>query len=282
MEAQFETPTSAADLARDGRRLMLLEGKTAVLYGAAGAIGSHVARAFAKSGAHVVLTGRHEDSLQSLAAEIKDAGGAAEVAVVDALDSEAVERHAADIVERHGAIDISLNVVLIPHDHGTALVDMEVKSFADPIRDFATTHFLTATAAARRMVKQGSGVILTVVAPPGRTAATFSGPFGTVCAAIEGFTRNLAAEVGPHNVRAVCLMSSGSPEAPAVHRSIEQHAEANHESFDDFRKQIEAGAALHRTTTLEELANVATLVASDFASAMTATTANVSCGAAPG
>ena len=113
MDAHFETPTSAADLARDGRRLMLLEGKTAVLYGAAGAIGSHVARAFAKSGAHVVLTGRHEDSLQSLAAEIKDAGGAAEVAVVDALDSEAVERHAADIVERHGAIDISLNVVLI-------------------------------------------------------------------------------------------------------------------------------------------------------------------------
>jgi enoyl-[acyl-carrier-protein] reductase (NADH) len=100
------------------------------------------------------------------------------------------------------------------------------------------------------------------------------------CAAVEGFTRNLAAEVGPHNVRAVCLLSSGSPEAPAMRRAIERHAQAHRESFDEFRDQLKASAVLHRTTTLEELAKVATPV-SDFASAMTATTANVSCGGAP-
>jgi NAD(P)-dependent dehydrogenase (short-subunit alcohol dehydrogenase family) len=259
---------------------VLLEGKIAILYGAAGAIGSHVARAFARSGARVMLTARHEEPLQSLAAEINKAGGAAELAVVDALDAEAVETHAGSVANRYGAIDISLNVVAIPHDHGMALIDMAVRNFADPIRDYAATHFITATAAARRMVKQGTGVILTVVAPPGRTVSTLSGPFGTVCAAIEGFTRNLAAEIGPHNVRAVCLLSSGSPEAPAVHRAIEQHAGASNISFDQFRHQLEAAAALHRMTTLDELANIATLVASEFASAMTATTADVSCGGA--
>lgn len=57
---------------------MLLENKNAIIYGAGGAVGSAAARAFAREGAHVFLTGRNPDTLESIAKEITAAGGAAE------------------------------------------------------------------------------------------------------------------------------------------------------------------------------------------------------------
>jgi 3-oxoacyl-[acyl-carrier protein] reductase len=67
---------------------MLLRGKTAVVYGAGGAIGGAVAKAFAREGAKVFLTGRHAKSLQPIAQEISDAGGESEVAQGDAFDAD--------------------------------------------------------------------------------------------------------------------------------------------------------------------------------------------------
>ena len=68
--------------------MLLLEDKNAVVYGAAGAVGSAVARAFAREGAHVFLAGRTAATLEALAAEIRAAGGKADFSVVDALDGE--------------------------------------------------------------------------------------------------------------------------------------------------------------------------------------------------
>ncbi len=73
---------------------MLLENKNAVIYGAAGGIGRGVAKTFAREGARVFLAGRTLEKLEALAAEITAAGGAAEAAVVDALDEDAVNEHA--------------------------------------------------------------------------------------------------------------------------------------------------------------------------------------------
>ena len=133
---------------------MLLDGKIAVIYGAAGGIGSAVARKFAGAGARVVLAGRTMEPLVALAEEIHAAGGKAETAQLDALDSVAVARHVDDVVERLGRIDVSFNLVGIPHRQGRRLDTLTVSDFADPIREYAVTHFLTATAAARHMSEQ--------------------------------------------------------------------------------------------------------------------------------
>ena len=85
---------------------MLLEGKTAVIYAAGGAIGGAVARAFAREGARVFLTGRDVGKLDSL---VKELG--AEAARVDALDEEAVAAHLDAVVERAGGVDVSFNAV---------------------------------------------------------------------------------------------------------------------------------------------------------------------------
>jgi NADP-dependent 3-hydroxy acid dehydrogenase YdfG len=86
---------------------MLLENKTTVIYAAGGAIGGAVARAFAREGAKLFLTGRNVTKVDAVAKEIVAAGGVAETTQLDALDEKAVEDHLNTVVERAGGVDIS-------------------------------------------------------------------------------------------------------------------------------------------------------------------------------
>lgn len=184
---------------------MMLEHKVAVIYGAGGTIGGEVARAFAREGAHGFLAGRTLAKLDAMAKEITEAGGVAEAAQVDALDERSVEEHAGEISRKAGRIDISFNAINLDEVQDRPPIEMSPEDFTRPVTNAARTHFLTATAAPRRMANQGSGVILLLTASSARLAGPMMGGFGVACAAIEGLTRSLAGEVGPHGVRScVC------------------------------------------------------------------------------
>src|SRR5690349_20436106 len=105
---------------------MLLEGKTAVVDGGGGSIGGAVAKAFAAEGARVFLAGRTEETLARTADQIRDAGGRAEIAIVDALDAEAVDTHADAVASEAGGIDISFNAITHGDVQGTPMVEMDV------------------------------------------------------------------------------------------------------------------------------------------------------------
>ena len=257
---------------------MLLEQKTAVIYGAGGAIGGAVARAFAREGASVFLAGRSSSPLEALAHEITQAGGVAQPAPVDAHDTQAVEEHLNAIVAQTGSIDISLNAIASMADQGTPLVGMSVDEFTLGIIDAMRTQFITATAAARHMLKAGSGVILAITATPARMYVPNSGNFGVLGAAIERLCRQLAGELGPQGVRVVCLRSAGSPDAPVVDRVIRHLAQQAGVSRETFEAQLAEKTLLKRMPKLAEVANMAALMASDRASAMTGAIANVTCG----
>lgn len=257
---------------------MLLEGKNAVVYGAAGAVGSAVARAFAREGAHVFLAGRTASTLEALAEEIRAAGGKADFAVVDALDEQAVEGFVSSVAQGAGSIDISFNAIGLEDDQGLPLIDMAQERFALPVNIALTSHFYTANAATRHMVKQRSGVIMAITANAARTAQANMGGFGVACAAIEGFCRQLAAEVGRHGIRVVCLRSSGSPDAPGLSQVLDQHAANAGTSRQEFEARFAASTLLKRLPLLAEVANVAVLMASDLASPITGAVANVTCG----
>ena len=83
---------------------MLLEHKSAVIYGGGGSIGGAVARAFAAEGARVFLAGRTLEPLEAVAEEIRGAGGAVETAQVDALDESAVKGHANAVAAEAGTL----------------------------------------------------------------------------------------------------------------------------------------------------------------------------------
>ena len=93
---------------------MLLQNKIAVIYGAGGAIGGSAARAFAREGAKLFLTGHHRAPVEAVAKEIVSAGGSAEAAEVNALDEKPVDRHLQSVIDKVGRVDISFNAIGIP------------------------------------------------------------------------------------------------------------------------------------------------------------------------
>ena len=257
---------------------MLLENKNAVIYGGGGSVGGAVARAFAREGANVFLAGRTRATLDKVAEEITGAGGVAETAQVNALDEQAVEKHVAAVEEKAGGIDILFNAIGMEDVQGTPLLEMPLEAFAHPVIVATRTQFLTARAVARRMVEKGSGVILTITAGPARKAVPNVGGFVTACAAIEALWRSFAAELGQYGIRLVVVASAGSPDTPDVQEMLKLHAKAAGTSLEEYQADSGSGTLLRRLPTLAEVADVATLMASDRASAMTGVIANVTCG----
>ncbi len=118
---------------------MLLKNRNAIIYGAGGAVGSTIARAYAREGARLVLVGRTLAKVDAVARDIISDGGAAEAAQVDALNEQAIERHATEVVRKAGRLDISFNAVGIPADvvakngmQGVPFTDITLESFAIP------------------------------------------------------------------------------------------------------------------------------------------------------
>jgi NAD(P)-dependent dehydrogenase (short-subunit alcohol dehydrogenase family) len=246
---------------------MLLENKVAVIYGAGGPIGGAVARAFAREGATLFLPGRTQARLDRVAADIRSNGGIAHTAVVDALDEQGVGEYVDAVVERAGHIDISFNLISYG-DVQQPLLEISLDDFLQPIINAMRSHFLTARAAARHMVKRGSGVILAFGGDGPQTLPGLGG-FKVALDAIESLRRQWACELGQHGIRLVTLKTGGIPESIP----------------DDFAEKGEIAAAiqkdtlLNRAATLADVANVAAFVASDQARTLTATFVNISSGA---
>jgi NAD(P)-dependent dehydrogenase (short-subunit alcohol dehydrogenase family) len=259
---------------------MLLEKKNAVIYGAGGSIGAAVAQTFAREGAKVFLAGRTHASLDAVAREIEATGGAVETAVVDVLDEQAVEKHADAVVRSAGGIDISINTIRIVAQGamGSPLIEMSPENFAGPFTAYTMANFLTARAAARRMVERRSGVILMLTASPARNPLPLLGGMAPALAAIEALTRSFAAELGPQGIRVVCLRSEAIPETATMREAYSRRANATGQTREQVQARAESATLLRRLPSLVEVAHVAAFMASDQASAMTATVANLSCG----
>lgn len=256
----------------------MLEGKVAVVYGAGGGVGSNVAKAFAREGAQVFLAGRTETTLRSVAQEILKIGKIAEISKVDALDPSAIEAHLKDIVSQTGKLDISFNLIGTSVAMGSRLVDISAERFRNAAFDRVSSYFITMTAAARVMEKQGNGVILGITAPNARLPRANMGGFSIGGAAIESLCRQLALEAGPKGVRVICLRTGGTPDNPVVHEVLEHLAKQRGISLKEIVDSEAQITALKRAPLLREVANAAVLLASDYASAITATTVNASCG----
>src|SRR5262245_43654918 len=254
---------------------MLLEDKTAVIYAAGGAIGAAVARAFAREGAALYLTGRDLAKVEALAEEV----GAAGAATVDALDERAVNEHLAAVAERAGGIDISFNASGPgPAPERVPLTELATEAFARPVAFYTSSNFITATAAARHMSSRGSGVILMLTAVLSRMPARMIGGAAPAWAAVEAFSRSLALEVGPAGVRVVCLRSHAVPETPLIEANVATAAQAAGVTPAAFQELLVQSTLLKRLPTLAEIADTAAFVASDGAGAMTATVVNLSAG----
>jgi NAD(P)-dependent dehydrogenase (short-subunit alcohol dehydrogenase family) len=258
---------------------MLLKDKVAVIYGAGGATGGAVARAFASEGAKLFLTGRHLAPVEAVAKEVVAAGGSAEAAEVDALDEKAVDKHLQSVTDKAGRVDISFNAIGIPNPRiRVPLVELDVEQFSLPIATYTRSYFLTARLGARRMIANRSGVIMSITSIPSRTGIPLVGGGGPAMAAVEALTRDLSAELASQGIRVVGLRPQGMPETGRIKESFELYAKASGMTWEQFHEASAGRTHTRRLSTLAEMANVAVFMASDQASGMTGTVVNLSMG----
>lgn len=263
----------------------LLEKKNAVIYGGGGAIGGAVARVFAREGARVFIAGRTPAPLDAVARDVAATGAAVETALVDVLDQRAVEEHAGAVAATAGGIDVALNAVSIPHDQGTVLAELSLEEFMRPIDGFLRTLFITSKAVAPHMGRERPGVILNLSEPGAKLAVCGILGHGVSAAGKEAFSRLLAAELAPSNIRVVDIRPHAVIDAPAAGSYtkdlFERSAAAVGQSVQEFLESggMVQGTLLKRLPTLSEIAETAAFLASDRAGAMTGTVVNLSGGA---
>ena len=257
---------------------MLLDDKVAIIYGAGGNIGRQVARCFAREGARLFLAGRTAAGLEEADRLVGDAPRPIQADVLDATDPAAIGEHFSSVVARAGHVDVSFNLIGVQDVQGPQLTAMTLDDFRRPIDLGTRSHFLTATTAARHMVKRRRGVLLALTATPARLALPLVGGFGPYCAAIEAFYRGLATEVGPQGVRTLWLRSAGSPETFGDDVAFDEHDRTAGLNDDEYLEVLRRSTLLGRFPSAAEVAEAATLAASERASAMTAAAVNVTCG----
>ena len=261
----------------------LLQGKRAVVFGAGGSIGSAVAKAFASEGAEVFLAGRSEESLQVVAKEIAETGGRARPDVIDALDEPAVEAYIQSLAHEAGGIDIVFNATgprVSEYANLTPAVDLPADLFMVPVNTALKSNYITARAAAREMVKQGTGVIMFLTGSPARPHLPNVTAIGAAFGAIENLMRTMAIELGPAGVRVVCLRTALNPDSRTSKENAELSADrmgvpASHEQF---AATLAQGTMLQASPTTTDTARAAVLLASDSARMMTGTVQNSSAG----
>jgi 3-oxoacyl-[acyl-carrier protein] reductase len=257
---------------------MKLKNKNAIIYGAGGSLGSTIALALAREGARIFLTGRSLTSVAKVKDQIIKDGGSAEAAAIDALNEQSVATHISDVVSRYGTVDISFNLIGFEVKQAIPLIDLSLKDFVDPVSTAMTTHFLTATAAARIMIQQRSGVILSLSSTPGGIGYPLVGAWGLICNAIESFSRNLAVETGVYGVRVVSIRSAGSPDSRVFTEAIENHGEW----AKQFIKKLEEDTMLKQLPLMKDIANAAIFLSSDMADKITGITLDITAGTTNG
>ncbi|MFJ8081800.1 SDR family NAD(P)-dependent oxidoreductase [Streptomyces sp. NPDC096205] len=254
----------------------MLENKVAVVYGGAGSLGAGVARAYTQAGARVFLVGRTQDTLRKAAAET-----GAEYDVLDARDEDAVEAHAASVVERAGRFDISVNLVPRGDFQGVPLTEMTVEDYTRPVVQGIACQFVTARAAARRMTAQGSGVILSLNSGSANGSPMMGGT-AAADGAIDALVRQLAQEVGPAGVRVCGIWTAGVTDTLTPEKLAAAGAPAMDEAaVEGIRSHLDSLRMTRRSPRVADIAALATFLASDAGAALTGTWVNATAGMFP-
>ena len=180
-------------------KLFSLEGKIVVITGAAGGIGSELAKSMAKVGAHMVLCDLDLSALEKVKAEIKDAEGKADCIILNLLERQSIDACVEVIIDRFGRVDVLINCAGINKREGCIDVDEETY---DRIMDvnLKGAFFLT-QGVARHMLQQQSGSIIHISSHNAVSMLGGCGVYGASKSGLAAITRAQAIEWAKHGIR---------------------------------------------------------------------------------
>jgi len=182
-----------------GDALFRLDGRTAIITGGAGSLGSAVARGFIAAGAAVVIADRDRDRAEETAAALRDAGGDAIAVGVDVVSEPAVDALVQQTVERWGRLDILINAA--GYGSRAPALDYDAARFADILAVNVTGTFLCCRAAARVMLPAGDGRIVNFASIAGLAGYPGNPAYIASKGGVVQLTRALAVEWATGGVR---------------------------------------------------------------------------------
>ena len=253
MAEEFKAPVSG-----NINHKFRLDGRAALVAGAGRGIGRAVAMALAYAGAEVWLMARTRSELESAVAEIRSGGGRAHALVCDVTDAAAVNRAVAvlpalDVLVNNAGTNIPEPFVNVSEAHLDTMLDLNIRAM-----------FITAQAAVKKMLesparKARGGVVINITSQMGHVGAPMRTVYCLTKHALEGFTKALAVELAPSNIRVNSI-------APTF---LETPLTAPMFAKPEFAKWVMERIPLGRLGQLDEVAAAVVFVASDAATLMT-------------
>ena len=236
--------------------MKLLEGKTVIITGASRGIGKGIAEVFAKQGANIAFTYRSSyEKAKALEDELSANGCKVKGYKSDASNFEAAQQLAADVLEEFGSIDVLVNNAGITKDG--LLMRMSEDDF-DIVMDINMKSVFNMTKAVLRpMLKQRNGSIINMSSVVGVKGNAGQANYSASKAAINGFTKSTALELGSRNIRCNSI-------APGFIET-EMTEALGEDQIQEWRNTI----PLKRGGTTEDIANSALFLASDMSAYVT-------------
>ena len=242
---------------------MKLDGKKAIVTGAAKGMGAAITTTLAREGADVVLTARESDALDRVAGEVRAMGRAAHVVTCDVTDETQVKAMVNRALDAFGGrIDILVNVAGVTGPIETPVQDIAVADFDYVITANERGTFLPIKHVVPTMIAQRSGKIVNIGGTSGLRGYAMRTAYSASKWAVRGITRTVALEVGKYNVNvnAVC---PGIVETPRMQKLCEEKARVRGWTVDEVYDEYVQEMALKRVTTPGDVANAVLFMASE-------------------
>jgi 3-oxoacyl-[acyl-carrier protein] reductase len=247
--------------------MKLLEGKIAIVTGAARGIGEGIAIKFAEQGAHIAFTYVSDSSAEKAAAleeKLKGFGVKTIASKSNAGDFSQCETFVNSVVKEFGTVDICVNNAGISKDN--LLLRMTPEQWNDVININLNSVFYMTKQVIRPMMKAKSGSIINMSSVIGEMGNAGQSSYAASKAGIIGFTKSVAKELGSRNIRCNAI-------APGFVETDMTSYLKEGEAGDKYK----AGIPLGKFAAIEDIANTALFLASDMGSYITGQTISV-CG----
>lgn len=248
---------------------MILEGRKAIVTGAAKGMGEEITMTLAREGADIVLAARDIAALDKVAAKVRELGRVGKVVGCDVCDEEQVKTVVKVAKETFdGRIDILVNVSGVTGPIETPVQDIEVEDFDYVVTTNTRGTFLPIKHVVPVMIAQCSGKIVNIAGTSGLRGYPMRTAYSCSKWGVRGITRTVALEVGRYNinVNAVC---PGIVRTPRMDKLCENKAKKRGWTFEQVWDEYVDDMALKRVTEPQDIANMVVYLASERARQIT-------------
>lgn len=235
-----------------------LDGKRVFISAGAAGIGRAMVDTFVSAGAKVFTCDVNDDAIDKL---VEDFPGI-EAVNCDCSDWNAVKTMFHEVEKRIGGLDVLINNVGIAGPTA-AVEDIEIEDWNRTMDINITGHFYCAKVGVPMLKRNKGGVMINLSSVAGRLGFPMRLPYSSSKWAVVGFTKSLAAELGPDNIRVNAILP-GLVEGDRINAVIDAKAKANNISFEEMRGRLVSNISMRTGVSPYDIANMALYLSSDL------------------